>query len=287
MALWITETFSWNDHLALNIFNVICATSMAISMVVYYRRRNIFPLRGRGTHAVLFSCAAMIGIEINVAARGPYWPCVIDFAFFNLFAYAGAGAYAYRVAVLLIKNDIAKEIQLQPFSPSQSKSCLHHPRFRPYFKFGRAVLVLIPFGFLMSIIFFGIAIAFGDHLTCRGGFNLAVNLTLVLVMGPILLVLAWRLREYPADGRKISAEFRATAFGLPISIMLQIGLTQIGGLYTGPLIMDLIGTILMFTSLVYPVYLSYSYNHSDSSSITRGSQRNFEELLESDDFRFI
>lgn len=290
-----TEPKLWEIILGHNIFHAIITVCLALSMVWYRQRRYCYPLKGRGSRAILLCCGLFVIMLISSNARGPGWPCVVDLVIFCVGSHCAVAVYVYRVIVLLVRHDIAKEISLGPSTTLHDRSCLHNPRFVPFLKFRRWIFVLVSYGLLIGMIFLGIALSQGDQFECEGMIGLASNLTLIALALPTMLFLSFKLRKFPSDGRKISVEFRCMAFCIIIALAVQIVASQAGLSYVtayeiGVLILDFIAIALMTTSLLFPVYLSYQFRgkhkRSSSSSLTRASTASaLDALLQSEDFR--
>lgn len=295
-GLLITELKLWEIIPGPNIFHTIVIICLALSMIWYRHRRYCYPLKGRGSRAILSCCGLYVTLMISLDARGPGWPCIVDFVIFSIGAHCGCGVYVYRVLVLLVKHDIAQEISLGLNSHPQNRSCFHNPKFTPFLKFRRWIFVLVSYGMLVGLVFASVAISQGDAFQCRGRSALYLNLSLFIIFFPTMLCLSFKLRKFPSDARKISVEFRCMACFIIVAVVTQIVLSQLGLAYVpaytaGVLILDFVGVALMSTNLLFPIYLSYQFRgkhqRTDSnSSLTRSlTASDFNALLDSVKFR--
>lgn len=288
-GLSAAEPNLWDSILETNVVNVIVAISLALSMCWYYQRRHMFPLKGRGSRAIVLCCFLYLVILISLAIRGPSVPCIVDTIIYCVCSHCGCALYIYRTVVLLVRHDIAEEIQLGPLKSTACKrSFLHHPKLAFILNFRVWSVGLPIYGMFLGLVFFCIALGMGDGFRCRGMVAQYSNYVLIGASVPVLLILAYHIRRFPSDGRKISIEFRCMSFCIVTALIVQVCLSQLLTFaYSGTYILDAVGLALMSTSLLFPISLSYRYRYrrkrSTSSSFS-GTQNIFGELLHSEDF---
>lgn len=286
-----SEVALWEIAPIQNAFHLFFTVSLALCIVFYYYRRKYFPLRGRGTDAILSCCTIYLIVLISSCARGPGYPCVVDLIIFCVGSHCACACYLYRVVILLVKNDIAKEIQLGASSPTlRSRSCLHNRRLIPFLKFRGWIILVALYGLLIGIGFFTLAVVLGDKFSCKGTVGFYSNVLLVIVALPVMSVLSFKLRKYPSDGRKISVEFRSMAICIIIALIAQIILSQSELLFTSTYVFDFVAIGFMATSLLFPIKMSFSYanrvrRRTSSTSVSNSSKGKMDELLQKEDFR--
>lgn len=286
-GLSVSEPQLWDLIPFQNTLHVLMIVCVALSAFWYYKRRHIFPLKGRGSRAILLCSCVYIAVLISTVVRGSL-PCVVDVVVYCIGSHVACALYVYRVIVLLVRHDIAEEIQFGSKSSSGvSRSCLHHRNFTPFLKFRRWVVVLIIYGIIVGVLVMAASAAQGDNFKCRGIVGLVSNYILIGICAPVMLALSFKLRKFPSDGRKISVEFRCMAFCVVMSLIAQVLLLQLVSFaYYAMYIQVTVALALMFTSLLFPVYLSYGYagfKRNSSSSIAGASV--LDEFLQSDEFR--
>lgn len=112
MAFGDVDLDFWDQYLAANIVNMITVAYCLACLVVFYNRKDHFPIQGRGSTAILLAAWIYFILLVRIAFRGPLLPCVVDSAIYLTGTHCGSAIYVYRVAVLLIKQDIARDASL-------------------------------------------------------------------------------------------------------------------------------------------------------------------------------
>lgn len=295
--LGVGEPFLWGEMLLIpNIINVCLIAFMLITIWIYNNRRHFFPIKGRGSHPVLLVSWIYVMLLVSCAARGPTWPCVIDQMIYITGAQCSALIYLYRVAVLLVRNDIASEISLGGGGSTRNlfrkrRSCLHGTAKCRLLDTRKWNYFLIFYGIFMLAAVLAAAALIGDDWNCDlSTLTLASNLMMILIHVPLMSWMACKLRHYPADGRHISREFRATGFFTMGALIVYTVVSQTTDLaYPSIYFLDVVGVGVFCFSMCYPIYLTYAYQRTTAqakSLSSRGSLScSIEVLLQSEGFR--
>lgn len=294
MGLGQGEPNLWEMILPANIVNVIVITFMVVAVAIYYKRRQHFPIKGRGSHAILLVALINIITLLSLAVRGPYIPCVIDLMVYIGCSHCGSGLYVYRVAVLLARHERANTITFQhstrdllqrqqgPHSCSKYCNILDTKRWN---------IVLLIYSLTLFFAVLCIAAAVGEHWTCEQSvITLVSNAFLILTLVPLLTYMGCKLRKYPSDGRHISTEFRFVSVFMCLSLVIYTAISQATDIpYSSIYFLDAVAIGLVCASMYYPIYLTYRYqrrSRSAASPSARGSlSSSIEALLANEEFR--
>jgi len=104
-----------------NLMHVAISGCLVISAMYYFHRRELFPLKGRGSREI-FTLVGLYELSaLSVAARSRYWLCVCDLVTTSAASYCGVAVYCYRIVVLLARHDMANELKFGLTAPKQRR----------------------------------------------------------------------------------------------------------------------------------------------------------------------
>lgn len=295
MGLAEGEAELWKILLIPNIINVVILGSFLVIIWVYNNRRSHFPIRGRGSRPVLLVAWISVIMLLSIAVRGPYLPCVFDTVIYITGSHCACIVYLYRVAVLLVRHDIAHEISFESRNTVRKpRSCLHGKGSCNLLDKRRWGLFLVCYEIILAILVVVLAIAYGENWHCdsssQGVLTLASNAILIVALVPVLTWMGCKLRKYPSDGRRIAAEFRFVAFFMVVALIGYTALSQATDVpYPSIYFMDVVCLGLLTSSMCYPIHLTYRYQAQRRIPTTSSNRASLscsiETLLPNEEFR--
>lgn len=278
-GLLSAEPDLWLLYPVPNLLHVAFSGCVVISAMYYFHRRELFPLKGRGSREI-FTLVGLYELSaLSVAARSRYWLCVCDLVTTAIATYCAFAVYCYRIIVLLARHDVANELKFGITSRKRKKYCGERCCLAVHF---HVMLVLL--GLVVGAFYFCLAWLLGDNYHCRGIGGYASNGAIAVIALPVCIYLGCRLRKAPADGRQIYMEFRLMALWMVVlGLVMVLFVTNSSAPVSLLLAVDLMGMGFMCTGMLFPIYLSYGHQMAEGQSAQRQPVK-FEDLARSEAF---